>query len=87
MVFTRIRLAVFLDGCYWHGCPEHFARPKTNADYWAGKIAGNRSRDADTDRKLRAEGWRVIRVWEHEDPAQAALGVEAAVLALRGSQI
>lgn len=66
VVFTRHRIAVFIDGCYWHGCPQHFKLPKTNVDYWTAKIEGNRRRDADTDSRLRAQGWRVLRYWEHE---------------------
>ena len=58
---------MFIDGCYWHGCPEHFVQPKTNANYWSGKIAGNIERDRDTDRRLHDAGWVVLRFWEHED--------------------
>ena len=59
IVFTRAQVAVFIDGCYWHGCPEHYNRPRINADYWAPKIAGNRARDARVDSALRAAGWKV----------------------------
>lgn len=72
VVFTRRRIAVFVDGCFWHGCPEHFKPPKTNAEWWHWKIGGNRARDSATDRALESLGWHVIRVWEHEDPAQAS---------------
>ena len=85
IVFPRAKVAVFLDGCFWHGCSEHYVPPKTNPDYWSGKIEGNRSRDADTDAKLRAAGWSVIRVWEHEDPAQAAADVAEAARAGRAA--
>lgn len=73
LVFTRAKVAVFLDGCFWHGCPDHH-RPATGATapFWTNKIAGNQRRDADTDRRLTEAGWRVVRVWEHEDPDQAA---------------
>ncbi len=83
MVFPRLKLAVFLDGCFWHGCPEHHVPVKANADFWAEKIRSNRERDADTDRRLRLEGWTVLRVWEHVATAEAADMVEAAVHGLR----
>ena len=73
IVFGRARVAVFVDGCFWHGCPEHGQRAHhVNGWYWPEKIAGNRRRDADTDARLRAAGWAVVRVWEHQDPEQAA---------------
>jgi DNA mismatch endonuclease (patch repair protein) len=64
--FSRQRIAVFLDGCFWHGCPEHGTSPKANRSWWREKIAGNRARDADTDRHLVAEGWIPLRFWAHE---------------------
>ena len=72
LVFRRRRVAVFVDGCYWHGCPDHFVLPRTNVDYWAAKIERNRERDAETDALLAEAGWTVVRVWEHEDPRQGA---------------
>lgn len=72
IVLTRVHVAVFIDGCFWHGCPEHFIPPKTNADYWRQKIQRNRDRDKDTDRILADEGWTVLRFWEHENPNEAA---------------
>lgn len=72
VVFTRARVVVFVDGCFWHGCPEHGTWPKQNADWWREKIEANQRRDRDTDAKLRAAGWNVIRVWEHDDPIEAA---------------
>jgi DNA mismatch endonuclease (patch repair protein) len=72
LLFTRAKVAVFLDGCFWHGCPEHHTKSATNAEYWAEKVRRNRERDAETDRLLREKDWLVIRVWEHEDPVQAA---------------
>ncbi len=72
LVFTKARVAVFIDGCYWHGCPEHFSMPKTNRSYWMTKIEGNRRRDADTDQRLRSADWTVLRFWEHDDPAAVA---------------
>jgi len=67
IVFTRARVAVFVDGCFWHGCPEHGTTPRTNSTFWAAKIARNRARDADTDARLAEAGWTVLRFWEHED--------------------
>ena len=61
-----------MDGCFWHGCPEHATWPKENADFWRNKIETNRSRDEDTDRRLKDAGWLPIRVWEHEDAQEAA---------------
>lgn len=72
VAFTRIRLAVFVDGCFWHGCPEHGNSPVANAGWWQRKIAANQARDRDTDRLLRANGWHVLRVWEHEQVDDAA---------------
>lgn len=72
LVFTRARIAVFVDGCFWHGCPEHHSVAKTNANYWARKVRENRLRDADTDRVLSEAGWVVVRIWEHEPVESAA---------------
>ena len=72
IVFTRRKLAIFVDGCFWHGCPEHGTSPKSNADFWRDKIETNKRRDLDTNRRLTEAGWRVLRVWEHEDAEEAA---------------
>jgi DNA mismatch endonuclease (patch repair protein) len=64
-VFRKERLVVFVDGCFWHGCPRHYARPKARRAFWDAKIAANRARDRRVDRALRASGWRVLHVWEH----------------------
>jgi DNA mismatch endonuclease (patch repair protein) len=66
IVFPSVGLAIFLDGCFWHGCPFHASWPKVNAAWWREKIETNRRRDRDTDQRLADEGWTVIRVWEHE---------------------
>ena len=66
VVFPQLRIAVFLDGCFWHQCPECFRWPATNAEYWRGKIGGNRRRDRRVTAALRSEGWTVLRLWEHE---------------------
>jgi DNA mismatch endonuclease (patch repair protein) len=70
VAFTRARLAVFVDGCFWHGCPEHGTQPTANADWWQAKLIANRRRDNDTDRLLEQQGWRVLRLWEHEKPEE-----------------
>jgi DNA mismatch endonuclease (patch repair protein) len=75
VVFTRHRVAIFLDGCFWHRCPAHGSSPRANSDYWEPKLTRNVERDARVDRALRSHGWAVIRIWEHEDPAEAAAGI------------
>lgn len=79
IVFTRRRLAVFIDGCYWHACPEHGSQPSVNAAYWTPKLKRNQDRDRETTERLSAEGWTVLRFWEHEDPAAVAAVVIDAV--------
>jgi DNA mismatch endonuclease (patch repair protein) len=79
MVFRPAKVAVFIDGCYWHGCPEHYVSPKTNPGYWSGKVAGNIARDRDTDAWLRAAGWTVLRFWEHDSADECALMISAVV--------
>ena len=72
IVFTRVRLAVFIDGCFWHGCPEHYERPETNREYWDLKVTRNRERDVEINAALIVHGWHVLRFWEHDaisDPA------------------
>lgn len=66
IVFSRQRIAIFLDGCFWHGCPAHFAVPKSNSAWWSEKIYANVERDKGTNELLRREGWKVLRFWEHE---------------------
>lgn len=78
IVFSRAKLAVFIHGCFWHGCPEHYKQPKTNPEYWSRKIGRNLERDAETLERLRAEGWSAIVLWEHAD-----LEMEAKKLAIR----
>jgi DNA mismatch endonuclease (patch repair protein) len=83
IVFPRVRLAVFLDGCFWHGCPEHGNEPKKNIDYWRPKLARNVARDAQVSSELVSAGWHVIRIWEHEDTEVAAARIERAYRELR----
>jgi len=80
VVFTRARVAVFVDGCFWHSCPEHRGKaPKTNAGFWESKLARNVERDRLHDDALRTAGWTVVRLWEHLPVSEAADQVEAAV--------
>jgi DNA mismatch endonuclease (patch repair protein) len=72
IVFTRARIAIFVDGCFWHSCPEHAVAPKANADWWNRKFAATRARDSRNVSLLQSAGWRVVRVWEHEDASTAA---------------
>lgn len=79
VVFPKARVAVFLDGCFWHGCPLHGTWPKNNATFWRTKIEANRMRDRDTDDRLFSEGWTVVRIWEHEQLDVAVLNIHQAV--------
>jgi DNA mismatch endonuclease (patch repair protein) len=81
IIFPRAKVAVFVDGCFWHGCPDHGRRDhRTNGWYWPEKIARNVERDRDTDQRLQGAGWTVIRVWEHDRADLAALRVRAALI-------
>lgn len=79
LLFTRAKIAVFVDGCFWHSCPIHGTRPANNAAWWAEKLARNIERDRETDAALVAAGWRVLRLWEHMDMSEAADIVEQVV--------
>ena len=79
IIFGPARVAVFVDGCFWHGCKEHATWPKNNAEFWRTKIEGNRRRDADTDAQLAQAGWLAVRVWEHESVAAASARVRKVV--------
>lgn len=81
IVFTRKRIAVFVDGCFWHCCPEHGSQPSVNQSYWSPKLARNAERDARNTELLTDAGWEVVRVWEHEDISSAFGRVSAAVTA------
>ncbi|HET6707808.1 very short patch repair endonuclease [Amycolatopsis sp.] len=83
LVFGPARVAVFVDGCFWHGCPEHATWPKNNAGFWREKIETNRRRDADTDARLSEAGWLAVRIWEHETVEVAVNRVITAVLQRR----
>lgn len=85
IVFSSARVAVFVDGCFWHGCPEHGTWPKSNADFWRNKIETNQRRDADTDRRLLNAGWVSVRIWEHETIKAAVARICETVASRRGS--
>lgn len=79
IVFKRARVAVFVDGCFWHGCSAHGTVPKTNREWWSQKILTNQRRDRDTVMRLNALGWKAVRIWEHEDPDLAAITIASLV--------
>lgn len=79
ILFRQARVAVYVDGCFWHSCPDHGVLPKGNREWWREKLAATVRRDRSTDSALRELGWRVVRIWEHEDPAAAADRIEAIV--------
>ena len=81
VAFTKYRLAVFLDGCFWHGCPEHGRPPRSNKSYWLPKLASNTQRDRDQTRILTEAGWAVIRVWEHVSVGEAVSAIREALRA------
>ncbi|CAN7212734.1 very short patch repair endonuclease [Massilia sp. LjRoot122] len=83
IVFPRQKIAVFVDGCFWHGCPVHATWPKNNAEFWRAKIETNRLRDDDTNRLLRQIGWTVLRFWEHVEAGAAADVIEQHVTAAK----
>jgi DNA mismatch endonuclease (patch repair protein) len=78
IVFGPAKVAVFLDGCFWHGCPQHATQPKSNAEWWRTKLDKNMARDRETTEHLEAAGWTVLRFWEHEDPETVARAVAQA---------
>ncbi len=83
IVFTRLKIAVFMDGCFWHGCPQHATQPKSNGEWWRVKIATNRARDLETTKYLQSEGWTVFRFWEHEPSGEVARVVRESVMLAR----
>lgn len=84
MVFTRAKVAVFIDGCFWHGCNQHHRPPRANSSYWRSKIAANIARDNIVDAHLAASGWVTLRFWEHDDPAAVVDRIEFTVTSRRG---
>lgn len=85
IAFTRVRLAVFIDGCFWHSCPEHLHLPRANAAWWVEKLQTNQLRDTDTTGQLEDLGWAVLRFWEHEDPDDVAAAVSEVWTSLAGA--
>lgn len=83
VAFTRAKVAVFIDGCFWHGCPEHGMTPRTNTEFWKAKITRNRARDVDTTVRLEGMGWAVLRFWEHHPTADAVEAVVRVVIRSR----
>jgi DNA mismatch endonuclease (patch repair protein) len=83
ILFTRAKVAVFIDGCFWHACPDHYVEPKSHVDYWRPKIERNMSRDLDTTAQLKKAGWTVLRFWSHELPPVVAETVADSVTAAR----
>lgn len=80
IVFTKRKVAVFIDGCFWHSCPDHGNPPQNNTDYWIPKLQRNRERDIESTAALEAAGWLVVRAWEHTPPAEIAERVQTEVL-------
>lgn len=87
IAFTRHKLAVMVDGCFWHGCPVHSVPPKHNAAWWADKLARNKARDAETTALLEAAGWRVLRVWEHEPVPEAVANIASCLTLSRQTRL
>jgi DNA mismatch endonuclease (patch repair protein) len=85
VAFTRQRLAVFVDGCFWHQCPEHFVAPKSHSTFWDQKIKSNCARDRETTALLERSGWAVLRFWEHDAPENVADSIIASLSALDAS--
>ena len=83
-VFPEVKIAVFVDGCFWHGCPKHANAPKNNREFWRQKIDANKKRDQKVNRRLRSEGWSVQRIWEHDikNPERCAKKILRALDAL-----
>ncbi|MFI9585053.1 very short patch repair endonuclease [Streptomyces sp. NPDC052236] len=86
IVFGPAKVAVFLDGCFWHGCPQHATQPKANAEWWRAKLDKNMARDRETTEHLEAQGWTVLRFWEHQVPREVATDVAVAVLRHRSGK-
>lgn len=85
IVFTRLKVAVFVDGCFWHACPEHSRVPLTNREYWEAKLKRNARRDLDTTSMCQAEGWTVVRIWEHVPADEAVAMIVEALVAASGA--
>ena len=86
LVFTRWKLVVFVDGCFWHSCPDHGSLPAARREWWTDKLERTVQRDLETNEALTDAGWTVLRIWEHEDADEAALRVAAALESIRVSR-
>jgi DNA mismatch endonuclease, patch repair protein len=84
IAFTKAKLAVFVDGCFWHGCPDHRSVPASNREWWTEKLSRNRERDLTTTSALELAGWRVVRCWEHDSVDEAVGRIQTELRALRG---
>lgn len=80
IVFRSVKVAIFVDGCFWHGCPKHGTQAKANAEFWQNKIKRNQARDAETNQLLKRAGWKVIRVWEHENTKKVSEKIQKIVM-------
>jgi len=87
IIWRALRLIVFIDGCFWHGCPDHATMPRANSEWWARKLSENVRRDRRTDSELAARGWTVLRFWEHEEPAEVADAICAELGQRRGAVV
>lgn len=87
VVFSKQKIAVFIDGCFWHACPLHASWPKDNGDWWCQKLSRNRERDVETTQLLEACGWTVLRFWEHDDPKHAVRTIAATVRSGRNANL
>ncbi|MEU8873672.1 very short patch repair endonuclease [Streptomyces javensis] len=85
IVFSKLKIAVFLDGCFWHGCPEHATSPRANAEWWRSKLDRNMERDRETTDHMHSAGWTVLRFWEHESAEDVAGRISATVASRRSS--
>lgn len=79
IAFTKAKVVVLIDGCFWHRCPLHHVTPRTRTEFWTAKIEGNVARDHETNQRLAEAGWIVLRFWEHEDPVDVVEAIEAAL--------
>ena len=86
VAFPWLKIAIFVDGCFWHGCPEHATWPKQNAEFWRQKIEMNRLRDADTNLRLLEDGWTILRFWAHDSPVEATQAVAKLVAMARAER-
>lgn len=86
IAFTRTKTAIFVDGCFWHACPDHATWPQTNGTWWRQKLERNAARDRETDTSLRSAGWEVVRIWEHESPATAVERISRVLYLRAGSE-